>query len=53
MTLIQKSLSEDLAVRDFWIRVNHLESLHAHDAVAVVVKGVEDGYRDDPQGLRC
>jgi len=24
---------------DFWLRVNHYESLHAHDAVAVTVKG--------------
>jgi GTP cyclohydrolase I len=23
--------------------------LHAHDAVSVVVKGVEGGYRDDPR----
>ncbi|CAA6814011.1 MAG: GTP cyclohydrolase I (EC type 2 [uncultured Thiotrichaceae bacterium] len=40
-------LSEDIAVRDFWIRVNHMESLHAHDAVAIAVKGVDGGYRDD------
>ncbi len=30
---------------DFWLRVNHYESLHAHDAVAVTVKGLQDGYR--------
>ena len=36
-------------LKDFWIRVNHLESLHPHDAVAIVVKGVSDGYRDDPR----
>jgi GTP cyclohydrolase I len=29
---------------DFWLRVNHYESLHAHDAVAVTVKGVSNGY---------
>lgn len=29
---------------DFWIRVNHYESLHAHDAVAVTVKGLQQGY---------
>lgn len=30
---------------DYWVRINHYESLHAHDAVAVAVKGVKDGYR--------
>lgn len=34
---------------DFWVRVNHMESLHAHDAVAIVVKGVPNGYSDDPR----
>lgn len=29
---------------DFWLRVEHLESLHAHDAVAMATKGVKDGY---------
>ncbi|MGB1008451.1 MAG: GTP cyclohydrolase FolE2 [Thiolinea sp.] len=42
------ALSADSSISDFWIRVNHLESLHAHDAVAVVVKGVEGGYSDEP-----
>jgi GTP cyclohydrolase I len=30
---------------DFWLRVNHYESLHAHDAVAVTAKGIAGGYR--------
>jgi GTP cyclohydrolase I len=30
---------------DFWLRVNHYESLHAHDAVAVTAKGITGGYR--------
>lgn len=42
-------LNTDETLQDFWIRINHMESLHPHDAVAVVVKGVEDGYRDDPR----
>lgn len=29
---------------DFWVRVNHYESLHAHDAVSVSTKGIENGY---------
>ncbi len=30
--------------QDFWVRVEHHESLHAHDAVAVCTKGVAGGY---------
>lgn len=45
---LKTALAEDISVRDFWVRVNHMESLHAHDAVSVVVKGVDGGYRDDP-----
>ena len=32
-------------VADFHVRVEHHESLHAHDAVSVFVKGVKGGYR--------
>ncbi|WP_440874751.1 GTP cyclohydrolase FolE2 [Thalassotalea sp. PLHSN55] len=30
---------------DFWLRINHLESLHAHDAVSVATKGIAGGYQ--------
>jgi len=30
---------------DYWVRINHYESLHAHDAVAVAVKGVAQGFQ--------
>lgn len=30
---------------DFWVKINHLESLHAHDAVAVTTKGIKGGYK--------
>ncbi len=30
---------------DFWLKINHLESLHAHDAVSVTTKGIPDGYQ--------
>ena len=43
---LKHTLSEDISIRDFWIRVNHLESLHAHDAVAIAIKGVQNGYSD-------
>lgn len=45
---LKQSLAETEKVADFWVRVNHMESLHAHDAVAVATKGIENGYRDDP-----
>ena len=31
--------------QDFWVRVDHVESLHAHDAVAITTKGVQGGYQ--------
>jgi len=46
---VQAGLAKDPTLDDFWIRVNHMESLHPHDAVAIVTKGVEGGYRDDPR----
>lgn len=46
---VQAILVNDTNFEDFWIRVNHLESLHPHDAVAIVTKGVDGGYRDDPR----
>ncbi len=32
-------------LKDFFVRVHHRESLHPHDAVAVAVMGVENGYQ--------
>jgi GTP cyclohydrolase I len=46
---IQAGLAKDDTLIDFWIRVNHMESLHPHDAVAIVTKGIDGGYRDDPR----
>ena len=46
---VQAELNKDNTLDDFWIRVNHMESLHPHDAVAIVTKGIEGGYRDDPR----
>ncbi|MEQ9002940.1 MAG: GTP cyclohydrolase, FolE2/MptA family, partial [Pseudomonadales bacterium] len=41
---LQKALNADERVADFWVRIEHHESLHAHNAVAIVTKGLEDGY---------
>ncbi|RLT93279.1 MAG: GTP cyclohydrolase I FolE2 [Ketobacter sp.] len=45
---IQAALNEQVSYQDFWVRVNHLESLHAHNAVAIVTKGLEGGYLPIP-----
>lgn len=46
---LHAALDKDSTLDDFWVRVNHMESLHPHNAVAIVVKGVENGYHDDPR----
>ncbi|MEY8215376.1 MAG: GTP cyclohydrolase FolE2 [Colwellia sp.] len=42
---LQHSMNQAEQFDDFWLRINHLESLHAHDAVSVTTKGIEDGYQ--------
>ncbi|GAA5215982.1 GTP cyclohydrolase FolE2 [Corallincola platygyrae] len=37
-------LNQQEEYKDFWLRVNHYESLHAHDAVSVTSKGIRGGY---------
>lgn len=41
---IQTTLNADERILDFWVRCTHYESLHPHNAVSVVTKGVEGGY---------
>ena len=41
---IQTALNVDERILDFWARCTHFESLHPHNAVSVVTKGVEGGY---------
>ena len=45
---VQKVLNEEDRYSDFWVRVEHMESLHPHDAVSVFTKGVVDGYLPIP-----
>ena len=42
---LQHSMNATTDFKDFWLRINHLESLHAHDAVSVTTKGLADGYQ--------
>lgn len=45
---LKSALDQDQRLSDFWVRVEHHESLHAHDAVGVFTKGVDDGYQPIP-----
>ncbi len=45
---LKQALDADRRLTDFWVRIEHHESLHAHDAVGVFTKGVDDGYRPVP-----
>ncbi len=42
---LQFTMNDTNEFDDFWLRINHLESLHAHDAVSVTTKGLPDGYQ--------
>jgi len=41
---IQTALNNDERILDYWARCTHYESLHPHNAVSVVTKGLEGGY---------
>jgi GTP cyclohydrolase I len=41
---VQTALSSDDRILDFWARCTHYESLHPHNAVSVVTKGIDGGY---------
>ncbi|EAR62540.1 GTP cyclohydrolase FolE2 [Neptuniibacter caesariensis] len=41
---VKHALQSQEHYTDFWLKVEHFESLHAHDAVALASKGVAGGY---------
>ena len=45
--LLYREFDRDPRIRDFQIACSHLESLHSHDAVSVICKGVKGGYNAD------
>ncbi len=45
--LLYREFDADKRIRDFQIACSHLESLHSHDAVSVICKGVKDGFKAD------
>jgi GTP cyclohydrolase IB len=45
--LLYREFDGDRRIRDFRIACSHLESLHSHDAVSVICKGVKGGFTAD------
>jgi GTP cyclohydrolase I len=45
---LQSTLDVNADYHDFWLRVDHMESLHPHDAVSIVCKGLPNGYLPIP-----
>jgi len=45
--LLYREFDGDKRVHDFRIACSHLESLHSHDAVSVICKGVRGGFKAD------
>jgi GTP cyclohydrolase I len=45
--LLYREFDADKRIRDFQIACSHLESLHSHDAVSVICKGVKGGFTAD------
>ena len=44
---IHKALNDDSRVLDWLVQLEHIESLHSHNAAAVIYKGVQNGLRAD------
>ncbi len=42
---LKNALDTQTTYQDFWVRIEHIESLHAHDAVSLVTKGIAGGYK--------
>jgi len=45
--LVYERLAGDSRIADFQVACSHLESLHSHDAVSVICKGVRGGFAAD------
>jgi GTP cyclohydrolase I len=45
--LLHREFDSDRRIKDFQIACAHLESLHSHDAVSVICKGVKGGFTAD------
>ena len=45
---IKTVLDQESEYSDYWVRVDHVESLHPHNAVSIVTKGLNDGFKPIP-----
>jgi len=45
--LLYQELVKEEKITDFKVICSHAESLHNHNAISVIVKGVENGFKDD------
>ncbi len=45
--LLFEELNKDERITDFKVIASHNESLHSHDAIAVITKGVDGGFNDN------
>lgn len=45
--LLYEVFDKDTRVDDFRIICSHMESLHSHDAIGIIVKGIENGYSSE------
>ena len=45
--LLWREFDADRRIKDFQIACSHHESLHSHDAVSVICKGVKGGFTAD------
>ena len=43
--IVKRTLDEDTRIADYHVKIRHEESLHPHDAVAVITKGLPGGLR--------
>jgi GTP cyclohydrolase I len=50
--LVYAELAKDERIADFQVACSHLESLHSHDAVSVICKGVPGGLSADFDAFR-
>jgi len=50
--LLYAELAADKRIIDFEVACSHLESLHSHDAVSVICKGVPGGFTADFMNVR-
>lgn len=42
---LKLALDKETIITDYKIKVRHFESLHAHNAVVITTKGIENGYK--------